>query len=299
MLAALGAGCLTIQVILLLVAMAGISAVTASCASSCSDSPIGDSREAAAFIASLDATSRDLGTFDALRGCFESLHESLAVHDQAGLGSTERLLSVDELRSQIALGEWPSDDGGALSPRVWVRIAELSQDYLEEKTGEQWEVVDFAYAFPNNGPIPIPPTRDENSHTSTLLLCTDGADEGTFAYVMYYRWRSPALFEDDLVSQTGVCLANSSYLREYFAWKKVPVYLETRLMEVKDGAVVCADAEGKEFEISCDNVISCAGYLPAPLASAGKKNVQFIGDCRKVGNLRSVIWGAYEAAMKI
>ena len=200
-LAALGAGCLTIQVILLLVAMAGISAVTASCASSCSDSPIGDSREAAAFIASRDATSRDLSTFDALRGCFESLHGRLAAHDQAGLGGTERLLSVDELRSQIALGEWPSDDGGALSPRVWVRIAELSQDYLEEKTGEQWEVVDFAYAFPNNGPIPIPPTRDENSHTSTLLLCTRGADEGTFAYVMYYRWRSPALFEDDLASQ--------------------------------------------------------------------------------------------------
>ena len=104
---------------------------------------------------------------------------------------------------------------------------------------------------------------------------------------------------DDLVKQKGVCLANSSYLREYFAWKKVPVYLETRLTEVKDGAVVCLDKEGKEFEIPCDNVISCAGYLPAPLSSAGKKNVQFVGDCRKVGNLRSVIWGAYEAAMKI
>ena len=120
-------------------------------------------------------------------------------------------------------------------------------------------------------------------------------------YELQLQGKKPVIIEmmDDLIKQKGVCLANSSYLREYFAWKKVPVYLQTRLIEVKDGAVVCADAEGKEFEIPCDSVISCAGYLPAPLASAGKKNVQFIGDCRKVGNLRSVIWGAYEAAMKI
>ena len=113
--------------------------------------------------------------------------------------------------------------------------------------------------------------------------------------------KRPVIIEmlDDLIRQKGVCLANSSYLREYFAWKKVPVYLKTRLVEVKDGAVVCTDEDGKLFEIPCDSVISCAGYLPAPLSPAGKKNVQIIGDCRSVGNLRSVIWGAYEAAMKV
>ena len=68
---------------------------------------------------------------------------------------------------------------------------------------------------------------------------------------------------------------------------------------MKDGAVVCVDKDGRSFEIACDSVISCAGYLPAPLAAAGKKNVQIIGDCRSVGNLRTVIWGAYEAAMKV
>ena len=135
----------------------------------------------------------------------------------------------------------------------------------------------------------------------TVAVIGGGLTGCEIAYELQLQGKKPVIIEmmDDLIKQKGVCLANSSYLREYFVWKKVPVYLETRLMEVKDGAVVCADAEGKEFEISCDNVISCAGYLPAPLASAGKKNVQFIGDCRKVGNLRSVIWGAYEAAMKI
>ena len=136
---------------------------------------------------------------------------------------------------------------------------------------------------------------------TTVAVIGGGLTGCEIAYELALQGKKPVIIEmmDDLIKQKGVCLANSSYLREYFAWKKVPVYLETRLTEVKDGAVVCMDKEGKNFEIPCDNVISCAGYLPAPLSAAGKKNVQFIGDCRSVGNLRSVIWGAYEAAMKV
>ena len=104
--------------------------------------------------------------------------------------------------------------------------------------------------------------------------------------------------KDDLVAQKGVCLANSSYLREWFAWKKVPVYLETTLKSVQDGAIVCTGKDGTEVTIPCDSVISSAGYLPAPVAPRGGK-VQLVGDCAQVGNLKSVIWGAYEAAMKI
>ena len=50
--------------------------------------------------------------------------------------------------------------------------------------------------------------------------------------------------------------------------------------------------------IPCDSVISSVGYDPAPLAPAGK-NVHLVGDCLAVGNLRSVIWRAYEVAMKV
>lgn len=106
--------------------------------------------------------------------------------------------------------------------------------------------------------------------------------------------------KDDLVSQKGVCLANSSYLREWFAWKKVPVYLETTLREVRDGAIVCAGKDGTAIEIPCDTVISSAGYISTPLVEEkGHKNVRLVGDCLRVGNLRSVVWRAYETAMKI
>ena len=68
--------------------------------------------------------------------------------------------------------------------------------------------------------------------------------------------------------------------------------------EVKDGAVVCKDKDGKVFEVPCDSVIGAVGYIPAPLTEKAK-NVYLVGDCLAIGNLRSVIWRAYEVAMNI
>ena len=56
------------------------------------------------------------------------------------------------------------------------------------------------------------------------------------AYELALHGKKVSIVEmkDDLIAQTGVCLANSSYLREWFELHKVPVYLNTALKEVKD-----------------------------------------------------------------
>jgi len=133
----------------------------------------------------------------------------------------------------------------------------------------------------------------------TVAVIGGGLTGSEIAYELALLGKKPIIVEmkDDLVSQKGVCLANSSYLREWFALHEVPVYLETTLKEVKDGAIVCTKG-GEDIEIPCDSVISSAGYIPAPLAE-GKGNLHLVGDCLKVGNLRTVIWRAYEVAMKI
>ena len=120
------------------------------------------------------------------------------------------------------------------------------------------------------------------------------------AYELALQGKDVSIVEmkDDLVSQKGVCLANSSYLREWFALNKVPVYLETTLKEVHDKEIVCTAKDGKTITIPCDTAIASAGYIPAPLAQEGK-NVYLVGDCKAIGNLRSVVWRAYEVAMKI
>ena len=58
------------------------------------------------------------------------------------------------------------------------------------------------------------------------------------------------------------------------------------------------DKEGKDFTIPCDSVITSTGYIPTPLQT-DEKHIHLVGDCEHVGNMRSVIWGAYETAMKI
>ena len=120
------------------------------------------------------------------------------------------------------------------------------------------------------------------------------------AYELALQGKEPVIIEmkNDLVAQKGVCLANSSYLREWFALHGVPVHLETTLTAVHEDKVLCQDKEGKTIEIPCDSVISSVGYLPNPLGGKGR-NIHLVGDCKRVGNVKTVVWGAYEAAMKI
>ena len=134
----------------------------------------------------------------------------------------------------------------------------------------------------------------------TVAVVGGGLTGCEIAYELALQGKKPLIVEmkDDLISQKGVCLANSSYLREWFALHKVPVYLQTSLKSVGDGSILCAGADGKEFELKCDSVISSVGYVPAPLAEKGR-DVHLVGDCLSVGNLRTVIWRAYEVAMAI
>lgn len=127
-----------------------------------------------------------------------------------------------------------------------------------------------------------------------------GLTGSEIAYELALTGKKPLIIEmkSDIVAQKGVCLANSSYLREYFALHNTPIYLNTRLKEVKDKSIICIQSDGNEIEVPCDSVISAVGYISTPLVK-GRKNVYLIGDCRAVGDLRSVIWDAYEAAMKI
>ena len=120
------------------------------------------------------------------------------------------------------------------------------------------------------------------------------------AYELYLQGKKPTIVEmmDDLIVTPGICLANTSFLRDFFNANKVPVHLETKLCEIEDDGVTVMDKEGMKFKIASDNVILCTGYKPNPLAEKDK-HVHIIGDASKVGNLRSVIWGAWDVCMKL
>ena len=120
------------------------------------------------------------------------------------------------------------------------------------------------------------------------------------AYDLYLQGKKPTIIEmqDDLITTPGVALANTSFLRDFFKANNVPVYLESKTSEVRADGVTVVDKDGNKKDIPCDSVVLSVGYKPAPLAPKAK-HVHVIGDAFKVGNLRTVIWQAWDVAMKL
>ena len=120
------------------------------------------------------------------------------------------------------------------------------------------------------------------------------------AYDLFLQGKKPAIVEmqDDLITTPGICLANTSYLRDCFKTNNVPVHLETAVSEITADGVTVTHKDGTTETIPADSVILSVGYTPAPLTKKGS-HIHVIGDAATVGNLRTVIWGAWDVCMKL
>lgn len=120
------------------------------------------------------------------------------------------------------------------------------------------------------------------------------------AYDLILKGKRPTVVEmkNDLVAVKGVCLANSSFLREYLVWKDTPIYLETKVKEITDRGIIATDKDGKDVVLEGSKVILSIGYTPSPIFNK-QKHVHLVGDCYEVGNLRTVIWRVWDICMKL
>ena len=133
---------------------------------------------------------------------------------------------------------------------------------------------------------------------NNVVIIGGGLTGCEIAYELSLQGKKPAIVEmqNDLIVSKKICLANTSYLRDYFKLHKTPVYLESYVAEIRNDSVTIKHKDGTTTNYSCDNVIICAGYNPSPVA---KKGVHIVGDASQVGSLRTVIWQAWDIAMKI
>jgi len=170
------------------------------------------------------------------------------------------------------------------------------------------EVIVATGSTPNRIPVPgidkgiqaIDFLLGKQSVGENVTIIGGGLTGCEIAYELYLQGKKPTIVEmlDDLICTPGICLANTSFLRDFFKTNNVPVHLETGVKEIKDGVVVAAGKDGNTFEIPADSVILSVGYKPAPLAPKAK-HVHIVGDADKVGNLRTVIWQAWDVCMKL
>ena len=190
-------------------------------------------------------------------------------------------------------------------PNIEVKLNAEVRDISECKADE---IIVATGSKPNR--IPVPGIDDTIQAVDFLLgkkkvgqnvtIIGGGLTGCEIAYELYLQGKNPTIVEmqDDLITTPGICLANTSFLRDFFNANKVPVHLETKLCRVQEDGVVVMDKNGMEFKIDADSVILSAGYRPNPLVQKGKR-VHIVGDANQVGNLRSVIWGAWDVCMKL
>ena len=133
-----------------------------------------------------------------------------------------------------------------------------------------------------------------------VLIIGGGLSGCEIAYDLFRKGKKPVIVEakNDLMAVRGLCLANSSYLRDFFQYQKVPVYLESTVAEIREKDAVIRGKDGTLTTVPADSVILSVGYTPAPALPAGR-HVHVIGDACKVGNLRTVVWQAWSVAEKL
>ena len=134
---------------------------------------------------------------------------------------------------------------------------------------------------------------------NTVLVVGGGLTGCEIAYDLHRMGKTPVIIEakNDLMAVKGISLANSSYLRDYFKLHQVPVSLNSTLKEIGDKEVIVNTKRG-DVRLEVDNIILAIGYNPNPIAKKSS-HVHIVGDADKVGNLRTVIWKAWEVAEKI
>jgi 2-enoate reductase len=158
--------------------------------------------------------------------------------------------------------------------------------------------------------MPVPGFEKTISFTELLVEKKEVGDKVLFfgggqssceaAYDLILQGKHPIIVEyaPDLVAAQATCLANTSFLRDAMEYHKVPVYLESTITDIRDNGVTVKGEDGKTFDVACDNVVNGIGFVPTPVGEK-RQHVHRVGDCVAIGNLRTVIWRAWDVCMKI
>ena len=145
--------------------------------------------------------------------------------------------------------------------------------------------------------------KDKVDVGDKVLFIGGGQSSCEAAYDMLLNFgKHPIIVEyaGDLVAAQATCLANTSFLRDAMEYHKVPVYLHSTVTEITDKGCTVKNIEtGETTFVECDSVVNVIGFVPTPVGGKGNKKAYRGGDCVAIGNLRTVIWRAWDVCMKI
>lgn len=131
-----------------------------------------------------------------------------------------------------------------------------------------------------------------------VVIIGGGLTGCEIAYDAALNKRKPVIIEaqEHILNMPLLCAANSNMLREIIRFYEIPVYTSAKVLKITDKDVTI-EVDGKEKTIKADTVVKSIGYNNSGVES--DKNFYVIGDAQKVGNLKDVIWEAYDLANRL
>lgn len=158
------------------------------------------------------------------------------------------------------------------------------------------EAIDYLSGRPVTGP--------------DVVVLGGGLTGCEIAYDLALKGLAPTIVEmqDDLLKVKNLSAANSNMLRDLIRSYRIGVEVNARATEISAHSVTISTPTGEQA-VRADTVIVSAGYVPgAPLVEAAERlassrsgkgpAVHVVGDAMAVGNLKDVIWRAYDVALE-
>ena len=148
---------------------------------------------------------------------------------------------------------------------------------------------------------------DGNQECGENIVIIGGGLTGCeIAYELALRGKKPVIVEatENIIGARGICMANSSMLKELLRYHKVPVYASSTVTSIDEEMVTVNTPDGS-LALPADTVILSVGYTPNRRFAENtdrkknRKKIFFVGDCDRVGSLKTVIKQAYETVQKI
>lgn len=140
--------------------------------------------------------------------------------------------------------------------------------------------------------------RGEKEVGDNVVIIGGGLTGCEIAYDAVLNKKKPVIIEAQqyILNMPLLCAANSNMLKEIIRYYEIPVYTSAKVLRITDNEVVI-EKDGKEELIIADIVVKSIGYNNSGVETKG--NFHVIGDAEKVGNLKDVIWTAYDLANEL